>query len=341
MLDSSRIVCGALCLITGGFLAVSPAVEPIVSGPSIASTPQIAFASKRDGNWEIYVSDADGQRQTRLTRRDTEERFPLWSPDRSQIAFGAEIGGNHWELWVMNADGTKPRFLATQIVAKGHRQWSRDGKRIVFAAKVDGNDEIMSVEVASGRLTQLTRSAGDDGDPTLSPDNTQIAFYSTRDGNAEIYVMRADGTQPRRLTNNPAPDRSPDWSPDGSKIAFISASQNDVRDVFLVRPDGGDVERLTTGAHATNDGSRWSPDGSYIAVQSSVPSYDIHLVRMTNRERKVLAGTPVYDGLPHWSPAGDQIVFISARDGLDALYTTDLMGNVKRLTTTPTLSPAW
>src|SRR5215208_6603030 len=127
MLESSRVLWGAGCAIVTGLLTTSRVAERTVAVLPGESPAQIAFASHRDGNWEIYLADGDGGHQTRLTRRDPQDRFPLWSPDRSQIAFGSQVGGDHWELWVMNADGSHPRFLATRIVAKGHRQWSRDG----------------------------------------------------------------------------------------------------------------------------------------------------------------------------------------------------------------------
>jgi len=311
-----------------------------LAAPSVSSTPQIAFASHRDGNWEIYLTDIDGQHQTRLTRLEPQDRFPLWSPDRSQIAFGSQVGGDHWELWVINADGTAPRQLATQIVAKGFRQWSHDGTRIVFAANVRGDVEIFSVEVATGRLARLTDSPGEDRDPSWSPDDRNVVFSSTRDGNAEIYLMRADGTDPRRLTNHTARDVSPAWSPDGSTIAFTSA-RDGAGDVYLARVADGRVERLTTGAHATNDALLWSPDGTYIAVQTADRDYDIQLVRMADRQRRTIAGTSAYEGQFSWSPAGDQLVFISERDGYNAVYVTDLTGKQSRLTTTSSLDPNW
>ena len=341
MFESSRILCGTGWVIVTGLLATSRVAERTGAAPPSASTPQIAFASDRDGNWEIYLADGDGGHQTRLTRRDPQDRFPLWSPDRSQIAFGSQVGGDHWELWVMRADGTNPRPLATQIVAKGHRQWSHDGTRIVFAAKVQGDVEIFSVEVASGRLIRLTNSPGEDADPSWSPDDSHVAYSSTRDGNPEIYVMRADGTQLRRLTNHAASDGRPAWSPDGSTIVFVSARDGD-RDVYLVRFDDGHLERLTTGAHATNDGARWSPNGSYIAVQTAErDNYDIQLVRVTDHKRWTVAGTPAYDGQFSWSPAGDRLAFISGRDGFDAVYVTDLTGKQSRLTTTSSLNAEW
>jgi Tol biopolymer transport system component len=341
MFAAFRILCGASCVITTGLLAMSRLAERTDAVLPTARAGQIAFASHRDANWEIYLADGDGGHQTRLTRRHAQDRFPLWSPDRSRIAFGSQVGGDHWELWVMNVDGSNPRQLATRIIPKGDRQWSHDGTRIVFAANVEGNAEILSVEVASGRLVRLTNSPAEDADPSWSPDDGRIVFSSTRDGNPKIYVMRADGTHLRRLTNNAASDTRPAWSPDGSRIAFVSTRDED-RDIFLLRLGDGSVERLTTGAHATNDGVRWAPNGLFIAVQTAErDNYDIQLVRMADRKRTTVAGTPAYDGQFSWSSAGDRLAFISGRDRFDAVYITDLKGEANRLTSTASLNPEW
>src|SRR4051794_26507820 len=97
----------------------------------IVGQTDVAFASRRDGNWEIYRMDATGQNQRRLTHRDAEDRFPLWSPDRQQIAFVSQVGRD-WELWLMNADGTNQRRIASAIVPKSTRGWSADGNIIAF-----------------------------------------------------------------------------------------------------------------------------------------------------------------------------------------------------------------
>jgi TolB protein len=174
-----------------------------------------------------------------------------------------------------------------------------------------------------------------------SPDDKHIVFSSVRSGNSDIYMMRADGTQLRRLTENADMDRAPAWSPDGSKIAFVSGP-NEGRDVYLVRIDGGKVERLTSDAHATNDALRWSPNGSYIAVQTAErENYDIQLVRMSDRERRVLASSPAVEIQFNWSPASDELTFISGRDGVEGVCVSDLTGKVRRLTTTASLNPMW
>src|SRR5687767_6548821 len=113
----------SLLLIIAGFVSQQHALRGASS---------IAFASHRDGNWEIYVADRNGQNQTRLTRRNGHTRFPLWSPDRSQIGFATRRSeaAEGWEFWVMNADGTNPRRLISGLVGKSHREWSRDGRRV-------------------------------------------------------------------------------------------------------------------------------------------------------------------------------------------------------------------
>jgi tol-pal system beta propeller repeat protein TolB len=318
--------------------ALVAAVVPS-QGRAQKPTPRVAYASNLEGNWEIYLTAQDDRPPIRLTRRKEQDRFPLWSPDGSRIAFGSQVSGDHWELWVMDADGTNQRQLATNIVAKGHRQWSPDGRSIVFAASVNGDREVFTVEVGSGRVTRLTNVSGEDGDPAWSPDGSLIAFSSTRDGNPEIYVMRADGTEPRRITVEAAADGSPDWSPDGSRIAFVSKRGGD-GDVWLARIDDGSLERVTTGAHATNDGARWSPDGAWIAVQTSEAVYQIKLIRMSDRQVRTVPGTATYDGQLSWSPTSNQLVFISGRNGVEAVYLTEVGGQPRRVTATPSLNPA-
>jgi Tol biopolymer transport system component len=71
-------------------------------------------------------------------------------------------------------------------------------------------------------------------------------------------------------------------------------------------------------------------------------NYQIGVVRLADRARSLLASSPAYDGSYAWSPDGKRVAFISGRDGSDGLYTVDADGqHPVRLTTTPSLTPAW
>ena len=181
--------------------------------PIPTPTGRIAFQSDRDGNAEIYVMNADGSGQTRLTNNPANDDVPAWSPDGAKIAFQSTRDGNY-DIYVMNADGSGQTRLTTNPYFNDDvPAWSPRGGKIAFKSTRDGNAEIYVMNADGTGQTRLTTNSATDGNPVWSPNGAKIAFESNRDGNYEIYVMNADGSGQTRLTNNPATDARPGWSP--------------------------------------------------------------------------------------------------------------------------------
>jgi Tol biopolymer transport system component len=260
-------------------LAVAKAV-PVVA----TRGGKIAFSSDRDGNGEIYVMDADGSDQTRLTHNAPRAAGPSsWSPDGSQIAFMA-LRGSNLEIYAINADGSGQTNLTNTDNPVGDERgpsWSPDGKQIAFFRQGgDGFFEICIMHLDNNRaITCLPHGPAGDMNPVWSPDGTRFAFVSRPEDKEEIYVMNVDGSNRIRLTNNPATDFDPSWSPDGKWIAF-SSNRDGNYEIYAMSADGGSPTRLTNSPALDSDPS-WSPDSTRIAFTSERDGgYQIYVVNL-------------------------------------------------------------
>jgi len=93
---------------------------------------KIAFESRRDGNYEIYVMNADGSNPTRLTENTAiTDGYPVWSPDGTKIAFISNRDGQR-DIYIMNADGSKVTRLTENSFNESSLSWSPDGTKIAF-----------------------------------------------------------------------------------------------------------------------------------------------------------------------------------------------------------------
>ena len=168
---------------------------------------------------EIFVVNADGSGERRLTRNTVRDSNPVWSPDGRRIAFES-----NWQLNVMNADGSGQRRLTRNGGRNFAPAWSPDGQQIVFERRLGrkkygpcsgcGKASTFEIHVMNADGTGPQRLTTKGAQPGWSPDGQKIAFMSERDGNPEIYTMNADGSQQRNLTRTPGWHESwPVWSP--------------------------------------------------------------------------------------------------------------------------------
>ena len=191
--------------------------------PANHTTPQrgrIAFASDRDGDFEIYVMNPDGSGQTRITNEPTDDISPVWSADGERLAFVSYRDGNA-EIYVMTSSGGNVTRLTNNPADDLDPAWSPDGRLIAFTSGRDNTDEIFVMNADGSNQRNLSNNReGDDNQPAWSPTGMSLAFASNRDENVEIYVISADGSNQRNFTNNPATDSNPTWSP--MRITFQS-----------------------------------------------------------------------------------------------------------------------
>jgi TolB protein len=211
---------------------------------------------------DVWSINADGTGLTRLTRSPWPEFDPSWSPDGRFIAYRSEPHDQP-ELWVMNADGTGQHQLTRD---GGFPDWTPDG---IAYAPGGGASGMSWIAIMNGDGSGKRRLPHTDyGEyPSWSPDGTRIAFNSNLSGEGLMYIVDVDGSRVVDLSGV-GQGHEVAWSPDGRSILFASDRDHpdNYNDIYVMRPDGSGVRRLT---HAGAEMPAWSPDGRYIVFAAS------------------------------------------------------------------------
>lgn len=260
------------------------------------SVSKIAFATDRDGNYEIYAMDADGGGQTRLTENIAEDHSPAWSPDGNRIAFVSNRDGNS-EIYVMSADGTAQARLTSNTADDLAPVWSPDGAKIAFVSQRDGNNEIYVMNSDGSGQLNLTNNQYDDVSPTYSPDGALIAFSSNRANlKFQLYRMSADGGAPFQLTSADANDIKPSWSP-ASQITFQSDRDgND--EIYTMSAQGSSPQNISNNPAFDVDPHRTADGSKVIFASARDDNFDIFIMNADGSAQTRLTNNPANDIQP-------------------------------------------
>lgn len=223
----------------------------------------LVFQSTRDGAScdQIYVMDADGSNQKRISTGKGATTCGYFLPDGKHVLYASTHGkdaacpprpdrskGYMWaipasyDIYVADLDGKIVRTLtdAPGYDAEATVNWKR--KKIVYTSKSSGDLDLWSMNVDGGGKKKLTSSEGYDGGAFFSPDGSKMVWRAhhpaaganlekykellaqdlTAPMKMELFVASADGSNARQLTNFGCASFAPQFTPDGKQIIFSS-----------------------------------------------------------------------------------------------------------------------
>ncbi len=252
---------------------------------SLAWTPdgRIIYYSLTSGTLDIWIMNADGSGQKRLTT-DTERNFDASaSPDGKYIVFTSERDDGQ-TLWRMNPDGSDKMQLVSSSVAN-RPTVTPDSRWVIYNSRTSGNWRLWKVPIDGGDAVQLTDYHSRNAH--ISPDGKMIACEYRADINTpwRYAIIPFEGGAPVRVFDLPGRDRSDllgrdrfRWSIDSRSLTY-NDTRGGVGNIWSFPLDGSPPKQLTDFKTEVIYNFDLSADGRQLVLARGTTTSDVVLIK--------------------------------------------------------------
>jgi eukaryotic-like serine/threonine-protein kinase len=197
------------------------------------SRAALVMPDRQSGNRDIWlVTLADGG-LTRLTSDPTNDWFPVWSPDGTEMIFASDRDGRP-AFYRASTIGTRSEervFLAASTGWIFPTDWSGDGRTLAFHSYPRGDVSLLPL---SGHVapTALVESPFTDWVAAFSPDRRWVAYVSDESGREQVYLKPVTASGKHRVSVNGGIQAR--WRADGAELFFLGP-RNELMSVSVGR----------------------------------------------------------------------------------------------------------
>ena len=172
------------------------------------------------GTSDIWIIDAAGASQRRLTFDTSWETSPLWSRDGSRIAFNSERSGR-WEIYekASSGDGLARRLVSSDT-SVSLEDWTPDGRVLFQQSSQKIKSDFWLLGPPDKKPVRVPYLESDEGSGRISPDGRWLAYIGHESG-WSIYV-RSLQSMNSRWPISPEGGAEPRWRADGKELFYLS-----------------------------------------------------------------------------------------------------------------------
>jgi eukaryotic-like serine/threonine-protein kinase len=206
---------------------------------------QIAYMSKKSGQYNIWLVNADGTNDVQLTDNQDKNFYlncPIWSPDGKRIVYTSKTGTTtaegkpSFQVWIIDVETKKSTSVTQPSKFLRLIGWGQNGGELLFV-NTTGFDTIgLQPEVFLNRLEVKTGATKEIAmlkdtylfNIHLEPNGKNIAFAAHREDKDNLWLISVNGGEEKKLTANNDSRlyfSSMAWSPDSNSIYFGKQSR--------------------------------------------------------------------------------------------------------------------
>lgn len=271
--------------------------------PAWSNDGRLAWASVREGNFEIYVWDSATELITNVSNNPNADLNPVWSED-GWLAWVEDFVDDYhlsWNINVLNTT-TQQRYVipAGRNSETIYPKWAVGG-RLAWASQSEGNYEIYVWDRAINEVTNISRHPARDINPAWS-NNGRLAWSSNRSGNSDIYIWDSSiGLIPSNISRNSANNIHPVWSPTGGLLWEATYAGNDDIEIFLVG-EIGENPRVIGRNQNMNSQYLWSDEEWLVWLSDRTGKHELYLWDNATGASIPIRSNAEQNLEPAWSP---------------------------------------
>ncbi|WP_411768161.1 TolB family protein [Winogradskyella sp. A3E31] len=248
----------------------------------------ILFESNRDGRWQIYTMDINGNGQRRVISSDANDRRPSWHPYKNMILFESDRSGTN-EIYTYDLNSGSLKQIPIPLEGNKHYpQFNLNGVELVFSHEVsDEQMDIYRVHKKGKLLRKLVDNGHINRYPKTSHRGDFVLYHSNKNNDQEtdvVYTFSNLKDENYKITFFKDDSKYATWPTQSNRILVSTIIEEDLDtyEIYTMQSDGSRKRRLTF--NDNNDTlPHWSPNEINILVTREINGHE-QIVKILMKE---------------------------------------------------------